>query len=146
MLNFADGTSFTSGHAKYLDQGAQAGEGSAKIFVRIAPEGFGGPVLAQLDTGAAWSVLNAEIAEALGLLGGDGEQIKIGTREGVVDGRLEDATLTLLAQHGESVVVNARVFVSREWQGQTFLGYMGLLERIRFALDPQANDFYFGSY
>jgi len=27
----------------------------------------------------------------------------------------------------------------------TFLGYSGLLDRIRFALDPQANDFYFGA-
>jgi len=26
----------------------------------------------------------------------------------------------------------------------SFLGYSGLLSNIRFALDPQANDFYFG--
>jgi hypothetical protein len=26
----------------------------------------------------------------------------------------------------------------------TFLGYSGLLERIRFAVDPQQNNFYFG--
>ena len=137
---------FTAGRAKYLDRGAQTAEGSAKIFVRIEPEGFGGSVLAQLDTGAAWSVLNAEIAEALGLIGRDGEQISIGTRDGVVEGRLEDVTLTILAEDGESIVVNARVFVSQEWTGQTFLGYMGLLERVRFAVDPQANDFYFGGY
>jgi hypothetical protein len=146
VLNFADGTPFTTGRAKYLDQSAQAGEGSAKIFVRIEPQGFGGLLLAQLDTGAPWSVLNAEIADTLGLLGGDGEQIKIHTRDGTFDGRLEEATLTILAHDGESVAINARVFVSREWQGQTFLGYMGLLEKIRFALDPQENYFYFGSY
>lgn len=137
---------FTTGRAKYLDRAVQTDEGSAKIFVRIEPEGFGGSLLAQLDTGAAWSVLNTEIAEALGLIGGDGEQIRIGTRDGVFEGRLEDATLTILAEDGESIVVNARVFVSQEWTGQTFLGYMGLLEKVRFALDPQANDFYFGSY
>lgn len=137
---------FTTGRAKYLDRAVQTEEGSAKIFVRIEPEGFGGSLLAQLDTGAAWSVLNTEIAEALGLIGGDGEQITIGTRTGVIEGRLEDATLTILAEDGESIVVNARVFVSQEWTGQTFLGYMGLLEKVRFAVDPQANDFYFGSY
>jgi hypothetical protein len=38
------------------------------------------------------------------------------------------------------------VLVSAEWLAPTFLGYMGLLERIRFAIDPQANQFYFGRY
>ena len=146
MLNFTDGTSFTTGRAKYLDQGSQADEGSAKVFVRIEPQGLGGPLLAQLDTGAPWSVLNAELAEALGLLGGDGEQVTINTRDGAFDGRLEEAILTILAEDGQSIAVDATVFVSHEWRGQTFLGYMGLLERIRFALDPHVNDFHFGSY
>lgn len=127
MLNFTDGTSFTTGRAKYLDQGSQADEGSA-------------------DTGAPWSVLNVELAETLGLLGGDGEQVTINTRDGTFDGRLEEAILTILAEDGQSITVDATVFVSHEWRGQTFLGYMGLLERIRFALDPQMNDFHFGSY
>lgn len=36
-------------------------------------------------------------------------------------------------------------FVSQDWpSGLTFLGYSGLLDSIRFALDPQANHFYFG--
>jgi len=108
--------------------------------------GFGGTVLAQLDTGAAWSVLNAEIAQALGLVDGDGEELKLKTRLGDFDGRLEEATLTIVAEDGESLDVNARVFVSQDWPGQTCLGYMGLLERIRFGLDPQENDFYFGGY
>ena len=51
-----------------------------------------------------------------------------------------------MAEDGQSIAVDATVFVSHEWRGQTFLGYMGLLERIRFALDPQVNDFHFGSY
>ena len=146
MLNFGNGASFAIGRAKYLDQGADASEGTAKIFVRIEPLGFGGTVLAQLDTGAAWSVLNAEIAQALGLVGGDGEELKLKTRLGDFDGRLEEATLTIVAEDGESLDVDARVFVSQDWPGQTFLGYMGLLERIRFGLDPQKNDFYFGGY
>ena len=146
MLHFANGVPFTTGRAAYLDHGANAPEGSAKIFVRIEASGFDGLVLAQLDTGAAWSVLNAEIAEALGLLDGDGEPIELKTRFGAFNGRLEEATIRVLAEEGESLEVNARVFVSHDWSHQTFLGYMGLLERIRFGLDPQVNDFYFGSY
>jgi hypothetical protein len=145
MLNFADGTQFTSGCAPYFDQEPEQGESRAKVFVRIDPGGIG-PVLALLDTGAAWSVLDAEIAEAMSLLDGDGEPIRMTTRLGHFNGRLEDAHLTLLAQDGESLEVNARVFVSPEWPGRTFLGYMGMLERIRFALDPQQNHFHFGGY
>jgi hypothetical protein len=91
-------------------------------------------------------VLNFEIAEALGLVGGDGQQLTLNTRHGNIDGRLEVAALTILAEDGASLDVNATVFVSQQWPGQTFLGYTGLLERIRFALDPQANNLYFGSY
>ncbi len=145
MLNFANGTPFTNGRAPYFDQGADPVESTASIFVRIESVGVG-PVLAQLDTGAAWSVLNAEIAETLGLLNGDGEQIRLKTRLGDFNGRLEEAMLTILAQDGESLEVNGRVFVSQDWPGQTFLGYMGMLERIRFGLDPQANHFHFGGY
>jgi predicted aspartyl protease len=146
VLNFIGGAIFANGRSQYLDHDADATEGSAKIFVQIAPEGFDGPVLAQLDTGAAWSVLNREIADELGLLGGDGEVMTISTRNGNYTGRLEEATITILAQEGESLEVNARVFVSNDWPGRTFLGYSGLLERIRFGLDPQSNHFYFGGY
>jgi predicted aspartyl protease len=147
VLNFANGNLFANGRAQYFDHAPDAvAEGTAKIFVRIEAPGLDAALHAQLDTGAAWSVLNAEIAEALGLLPGSGEEIKLTTRLGPFNGRLEEATLTILAEEGQSLEVNARVFVSADWNHQTFLGYMGLLERIRFGLDPQANQFYFGGY
>lgn len=146
MLNFIDGAPFSTGRAEYFDHDIAAPEPSAKIFVRIEPEGFAGPVLAQLDTGAAWSLFNVEIADEMGLLGGDGEVITVSTRSGNVSGRLEEATITIIAQEGDSLQVTATVLVSAEWHGRTFLGYSGLLERIRFGLDPQANHFHFGGY
>ncbi len=61
-------------------------------------------MIAQLDTGAAWSVLEPKVANLLGTF-----------------------------------------FICSDWpDGRTFLGYSGLLDSIRFALDPQANHFYFG--
>jgi hypothetical protein len=33
---------------------------------------------------------------------------------------------------------------SPDWRGPNFLGYQGLLQRIRFAVDPEVNLFYFG--
>jgi hypothetical protein len=34
--------------------------------------------------------------------------------------------------------------LSPQWRGSNFLGYEGVLDRIRFAVDPRANLFYFG--
>jgi len=31
-----------------------------------------------------------------------------------------------------------------DWPGPNFIGYEGLLQRIRFAVDPETNLFYFG--
>jgi hypothetical protein len=41
-------------------------------------------------------------------------------------------------------VVDATIFVSPDWHGPNFIGYQGLLQRIRFAVDPETNLFYFG--
>lgn len=41
--------------------------------------------------------------------------------------------------------VLAQVDTGAAWpDGMSFLGYSGLLDSLRFAVDPQANDFYFG--
>ena len=147
MLNFGNGDPFTTGRAEYFDHDTgAAAEPTAKIFVRIEAPGVGAPLLAQLDTGAAWSLLNAEVAAASGLLSGEGVKITMKTRVGDFDGRLEEAALTIVADEGQSLDVNARVFVSPDWNYPTFIGYRGLLERIRFGLDPQANSFHFGGY
>ena len=101
-------------------------------------------MLAQLDTGAAWSVLDAEVAEEMSLLGGDGEPMWISTRLGEYDGRLQRTRIDIVADEGDSLSVDATVWVSADWRRGTFLGYGGLLERIRFAIDPSENAFYFG--
>lgn len=36
------------------------------------------------------------------------------------------------------------MWVSPEWRRGNFLGYEGFLNRIRFAIDPSDNSFYFG--
>lgn len=144
MLVRLDGTEFACGRSAFLDSSPGSPERTPKIFVKIQAESIDGAILAQLDTGAAWSVLNAEIAEALSLLGRKGEPAELSTRLGKFKGHLERTSLTIVADDGESVSVQATVWVSSEWPGGTFLGYGGLLERIRFAVDPNDNSFYFG--
>ena len=118
---------------------------SPKIYVRIKAGDLRAPILAQLDTGAAWSVLHVEIARRIGVLDAEGEPITLSSRTGRVSGRLVRAPVSLVADEGASLDLDATFFVSEHWSSGTFLGYSGLLERIRFAVDPYRNRFYFGS-
>jgi hypothetical protein len=140
----SDGTVFATGRTRFLNEDPVDPEKSPKIFVKIEPANFGSPVLAQLDTGAAWSILESQIAEEMALFHEQGQPTRLSTRFGAIDGYLERTKITILADEGESVEVEATVFVSKQWSGGSFLGYAGLLERVRFAVDPQQNFFYFG--
>jgi hypothetical protein len=53
--------------------------------------------------------------------------------------------ITIPADEGKSLDVEATAFVSPDWPWPNFIGYQGLLQRIRFAVDPETNLFYFGS-
>ncbi len=144
MLALPNGDAFTRGVARFYDEAPGGAEGTAKIYVKIEPQGLGAPVLAQLDTGSPYLVLEREIAEALELLQRDGEPLTLSTRVGSVDGHLERAIVRLVADAGDSLEIDATVFVSPDWQRGNFIGYTGLLERVRFAVDPQQNAFHFG--
>jgi hypothetical protein len=139
-----DGADFTVGRSRFVDHLEGTQDPSAKIFVKIEPESFGALVMAQLDTGAAWSILDARVAEALDLFRGSGQAVSLETRYGVIRGRLERIQVELVADEGDSVSVSATVLVSPEWTHGSFVGYGGLLERIRFAIDPNDRFFYFG--
>ncbi|HEX9945515.1 MAG TPA: hypothetical protein VGG03_26170 [Thermoanaerobaculia bacterium] len=103
-------------------------------------------VYAQLDTGAAWSILDSSIAHSLGLFETDDTSTKLDTRFGRIGGRLVRIPIRFVADQGTSLDANSTFFVSPDWPaGLTFLGYSGCLDSIRFALDPRLNHFYFGS-
>ncbi len=144
MLIRQDGATFSIGRSRFADRAEDSQEQAAKILVKIAPESLGVVLLAQMDTGAPWSILDAQVAEALALLHGDGEPKRLSTRIGVFNGRLERTRIHIVADEGDSLGVDATVWVSPDWPGSTFLGYGGLLERIRFAIDPGDSSFYFG--
>jgi hypothetical protein len=143
MLSLGE-ESFTTGRAKFRDQAPGAQELTAKIFVKVEFPGLEGDWLAQLDSGSAYSMLDVEVAQALGLLNGDGEPASIGTRLGIIEGRLERIPLVLVADEGVSLDMEATFLVSQGWSGKTFLGYTGFLDKLRIALDPLLNHFYFG--
>ncbi|HEX3528774.1 MAG TPA: hypothetical protein VH988_17065 [Thermoanaerobaculia bacterium] len=103
--------------------------------------------MAQLDTGAAWSVLERDVAAELGLLTRvDEEKKRLLTPFGMREGHLVRLPFALVADEGDSLDTEGVFFICSDWPvGLSFLGYSGLLDSIRFALDPQANHFYFGS-
>jgi hypothetical protein len=100
--------------------------------------------MAQVDTGVAYSTLEAEVAETMGLFGLEGQTTRISTRLETIGGQLIRIPLTLMADEGTSLAIDATFFVSQDWRGVTFLGYVGLLDRLRIALDSPSNLFYFG--
>ena len=91
-------------------------------------------------------MLEPELADVLGLFNGGGYNVVLETRFGRVRGKLVRTQMTLLADEGTSLTIDATVFVSRAWpRGKNFIGYSGFLERVRFAVDPATNDIYFGA-
>jgi len=139
-----NGGSFASGRSGFLDRDPVRPEPTAKIFVKVEFPGIPSTLLAQLDTGAAFSMIRPELADVLGVLDGSGAETVVSTRIGRIRGRLERVPLTLVADQGSSMEIEATFLVSQEWTGGTFLGYAGLLQHIRIALDPSINLFYFG--
>lgn len=143
MLHWPDRSVFATGGSRYFDRDPEIPAQTASVHVQVEFDGV--PALAMLDTGAAWSVLKAELAANLDLFGRDGPAQTISTRIGTIQGKLVRATTTLVADDGDSVDVDSTVFVSPDWPAGNFIGYAGLLERIRFAVDPGTNAFLFGA-
>ena len=139
---------FSLGRASFMDTRPGVNEASARVYVEVAIQGMELPFLALLDTGAAWSVIDREIAEEAGLLDVEGQEQRIQHRGGTTDGKLVRATMELVSHEGSTLRVQATVFVPDENlpPPTNFIGYCGFLERIRLGLDPQNRDIYFGEY
>lgn len=146
MLQLA-GDPFSSGRAEFLDSLPSTQSRSARVYVRVAVPGMEEPFLALLDTGAEWSVLDREIADEVGLADADGEATTMRHKDGSTPGKLVRTTVTMIADEGAALDVDATVFVPDDaWPtGRNFIGYSGFLEKIRIGLDPQNNQVYFGS-
>ena len=141
-----DRVDFTYGRSSFRDATGEFYEPTAKIFVKVCLEDrFDSAFYAQVDTGAAWSVLDHRLAQRFGLLSPENPGTQISTRFGLLKGSLVRPKITFVAEEGVHLDTFATFFVSPDWpSGLNFLGYSGLLDSIRFALDPQKNHFYFG--
>jgi hypothetical protein len=139
------GGAFTCGRARFSDYPPVRTEPTPKVYVKVQFGDRSQPWLAQLDTGAAWSILAPDVARAAGISFESEYPAGLSTRFGIKRGNLVRIPFTLIADEGDPLLTEGTFFISPDWPpGRTFLGYSGLLDSIRFALDPQANQFYFG--
>jgi hypothetical protein len=101
---------------------------------------------ALLDTGSEWCVVSPHLLQAAGyadLFAPGSEELH--TRFGILTGSLERLPITFKATEGDHLTIEATCFVSDEWLGPIVIGWKGCLERMRFALDPTDDTFYFAS-
>ncbi len=142
--------SWSSGCSSFLVS-SKVGHWRLPIAVKCRIGNLEETELALLDTGAEWSVIGGETAKVLeDELDLSTESFTMSTRLGRISGSLYRINIRVLAEEnlGYDLTVESSVFVSKEWEGPTVLGYRGFLERIRFALDPGVipgeQMFYFG--
>lgn len=144
LLEVASG--YFSGASRYLDALTGLREVYPRIYVQCRIPGVSPPFLALLDTGAHFCILNRDVAELVQPHLTDGlGQVTVRTAHGPVAGELFSHQVSLVAGFGESLDIEANVFVPPNWRGPSFIGYAGALDRVRFAVDPRKNRFYFGS-
>lgn len=141
---------FIVGGMGYLD--TYPGETkSPKIVLSVQLENSA-PLPAIMDTGAPWCIFDPELISFLdidkesGYRPEEGLNIRGVTHHGI----LIRAPITLLADEGEDLTIEATIFIpdwesDNFWHYPNFIGLDGCLSRMRFAVDPSKNMFYFGS-
>lgn len=147
LLRFDDDSPFAQGACPYLHRPV-ADEETNRILLTVKIDGL--DTQAVVDTGAVWLVCAPGIAEVLELDPEAGmECLPVSIRGARFRGTLHRLRLTLLAEEGESLELEGTAFVpepdpGQDWPWPSFLGFHGCLERIRFAVNPTTEMFYFG--
>jgi hypothetical protein len=119
--------------------------GSLEIAVRCRVGPRTAQDIAMLDTACPWCMLPPSVAMDLGYeLESDGGT-RMHTRFGLLAGEVIRLPIAFVAAEGDPLEVDATWFLSPDWPGPMVIGWKGCLERMRFASDPNANDFYFAA-
>lgn len=137
---------FATGVSKYADRKGNLPASGPLIYLEVKPGWFKGTVFAIVDTAAPWCIFEPTVGDFVReSFDQVSDEVRLSTRIGTFGGALYRGPLFVPALEGEPLDVEATVFVSSDWPpGMNFLGYEGLLQRIRFAVDPEVNLFYFG--
>ena len=150
-LTLTDGELFATGATAYQYRPATAHETTPRIILEVEIDGIL-TTEAVVDTGGIYLVCRPQIARLLHVETAEAMSgpLSILLRGVVVHGRLYRLNLTLLAQEGDNLVIQATAFIpepseEEQWGDlPSILGFYGCLERARVALDPRTETFFFG--
>lgn len=148
VLYLANGENFATGATPFTYRPATERETTNRIFLTVQVETI--RIEAVVDTGAPFVILAPTVAQFISFHPSQAlSQEKLLIRGMVLEGNLTRMNFNLPALVGADLDVNATVFVpnSEEQWGDlpSFIGLSGFLERIRFAIDPNTDTFYFGA-
>ena len=149
LLIWENGEPFTIGATPYIYQGVASDDSSPRVII---PVSIGDQrVSAFVDTGGVFLLFSPQIAASLQLDPKNAAPTpRLLSRGTWIKGALHRVSLTLLAIEGDSLTIEATAFVPQElpadWSDDfaCVLGMKGCLDRVRFAIDPGQDIFYFG--
>ncbi len=148
LLLFPDGSSFATGAMPYQYIPVIPTESANRIILRVEVGGIS--IQTVVDTGAPYAIFPPSVAR----FGGFNPAVILGRERMLIrgmrlDGSIDRIPIKLVASLGDNLDVMATVFVpdSEDMWGDfpAFIGLGGVLDRIRFAVDPNEDMFYFGS-
>lgn len=147
LLFFANGETFATGALPFKYVPATETETTNRILMPVEVQGI--RTWAVVDTGAPYVICAPKVAADAGIDPTSAlKKDRMLIRQMRLDGFVYRLNLTLKAEVGEDLNVDATVFVPEveEFWGDfpSFIGLAGFLERIRFAIDPNTDTFYFG--
>lgn len=149
MLVFPDQQPFATGRMEYVYGPVTEQGKDNRLLLRVELEDLS--LLAVVDTGAPYVVLEPNLASQLQFDPDHAiENTKLKIRGIEYLGYLYRANLLFVASQGESLNIEVTLFVpdteEQHWGDlPSFLGMTGCLERLRFAVDPNEDVFYFGA-
>jgi hypothetical protein len=147
LLLFPDGEYFAIGAINYAYRPPITND-TNRIIIGVYVEDI--ITEAVLDTGAPYPIISPKIAIQAGLNRVKPLERKTRVvRKMKLEGSIIRLNMTLPADEGEDLTVDATAFIPdvEEYWGDfpCFIGQSGFLERIRYAVDPATDTFYFGT-
>lgn len=150
LLRFANGQTFASGATSYGYEPVTASEHAPRVILSVLLSEL--QVSAYIDTGGINFLCSPGVAAEIDLRPEDSiGSLRLLFRGTIYLGHLHRIPLTLQADEGSSLTIEVTAFVPQLPPGATWpdefpcvLGMSGCLERIRFAIDPFTDTFYFG--
>lgn len=151
-LRFADGSAFAIGASPCWLSPVTNQERTPRLHINISINRF--RTVAFIDTGGVFLLCPPESAQEIGVSPAESvEETDLVFRGIKLIGQLYRLPVTFPAEVGRSLSQELNVFVPnplsyQPWQPDfpCVLGLQGCLERIRFAVDPEHEMFYFGGF